>query len=105
MNVSIKPSTSNETMFSCESALPFLTGLPARDAHGRRALAGVALGAAVALTACERAVEPAPQPPPPDKVSAAFSKLEREIERAKARLSRAEPSARRDADAGSAARP
>jgi hypothetical protein len=69
------------------------------------ALAGLTFGAAVALTACDLAAEPTSQPPPQDKVSAAYSKIEREIARAKARLSREEPSPNRSADASSAPQP
>jgi hypothetical protein len=72
-------------MFGCECALPFLT-----EAHGvaarRRTFSGLALGAAVALGACDAGPEPAPQPEPTDKVSAAFAKVDREIARAKARM-------------------
>ena len=85
-------------MFGCECALPFLTesnGIAA----GRRAFSGLALGAAVALGACEYVPEPAPQPVPTDKVSAAFAKVDREIARTKARLKRADGSQQRMAEA------
>ena len=73
-------------MFGCECALPFLTELHAVGAS-RRALSGLALGAAVALGACDVVPEATSQhPAPADKVSAAFAKVDREIARTKARM-------------------
>jgi uncharacterized small protein (DUF1192 family) len=78
-------------MFGCECALPFLDTLPSMVAS-RRAVSGLALGAAFALGACDASSDAPPadtsQQAPVDKVSAAFAKVEREIERTKARLER-----------------
>ena len=94
---------SNESMFGCECAMSFLT-LRQAERSGRRALSGMALGAVVALGGCDAAPPTPPETAPEDKVSAAFSKVDREIARAKARWSRDDRVAR-EADAGSAARP
>jgi hypothetical protein len=99
---SIRPAASDDSMVGCECALPFLTLQP--DAWGRWTLSGFALGAAVALGACDASPEATPQTEPQDKVGAAFSKVEREITRAKARWNREPAAARGSADAASAAR-
>lgn len=95
------PSASDESMFGCECAMPFLTLLHC-DALGRRTLSGLAFGAAVALGACDAASATAPDAAPQDKVSSAFAKVDREIARAKARWSRDDAAARQGGGAGSA---
>jgi hypothetical protein len=100
-NIKARPAASDESMFGCECAMPFLT-LLYPDALGRRTLSGLALGAAVTLGACD-AASPAPlEAAPQDKVSQAFSKVDREIARAKARWGRDAAVARQGAVAGSA---
>jgi hypothetical protein len=80
-----KPSDGDEVMFGCECALPFLTGLQGVDM--RKAVASVAaLGALVTLAACDGAPTQGAAPDAADKVSASFDKIERQIERAKARF-------------------
>ena len=94
---------SDEAMFGCECALPFLTLLQPHAARRLR-LSSFALGAVVALGACDTAADTAPQSPPQDKVSAAIAKVDREIARAKARWNRDDPLARSDDAGGSAPR-
>ena len=80
------PAVHDALMFGCECALPFLTELHGGSAT-RRAFSGLALGAAVALGACDAVPEATSQhPAPADKVSAAFARVDREIARTKARM-------------------
>lgn len=81
------PAPSDESMFGCECAMPFLTLL-----------------AVVALGGCDTAADTSPQTAPQDKVGAAFERVDREIARAKARWSRDDAVASRGDDAASAAR-
>lgn len=87
-------------MFGCECALPFLTEVQGVGT-GRRAFSGLALGAAVALGACDAVPEATSPPAPTDKVGAAFAKVEREIERTRARMNLSDRSEQRVAESAS----
>jgi hypothetical protein len=101
--MSIDKTSSEDSSFGCECALPFLTRLHA-DALGRAALSSMALGAAVALGGCDRAANEPPKTVPADKAGSVFEKIDRELARAKARWRGDDARARRSADAASAAR-
>jgi hypothetical protein len=87
-------------MFGCESALPFLTDVQGAGAP-RRAFSGLALGAVVALSACDAGPQATPPAAPTDKVSAAFAKVDREITRTKARMNWSEKAGHRMAESAS----
>ncbi len=77
------------TMFGCECALPFLTGLPGGGVR-KGAASVVALGALMALGACDGGAQDLPRGEAADKVSQAIDKVDRQFERAKARLKKEE---------------
>jgi hypothetical protein len=86
-SVDVTPALSDESMFGCECALPFLS--PTAGGVSLGAASVMALGALMSLGACDAA--------PPnvtrhevadksDKVSAAIDKIDRQFDRAKARF-------------------
>lgn len=86
-SVDATPVTSDESMFGCECALPFLAGPLGGVRKGAASI--VALGALVGLAACDSAPPDVPRQEvadKADKVSAAIGKLDRQFERAKARF-------------------
>lgn len=83
-----RPSASEATMFGCECALPFLTGLHGDALRTKGVLSVAALGALLALAACDGATPDASRHDNTDKLSEALDKATRQVERAKARLKR-----------------
>ena len=80
-----KPLDADEAMFGCECALPFLTGVQGVEMR-KAAVSVAALGALVALAACDGAPQQTSRPDAADKLSVSIDKVERQIERAKARF-------------------
>lgn len=95
MNFSLdtKPSASDETMFGCECALPFLTGWHG-SAMRQGAVSAVALGALMTLAACDATPQDGSRDEAAGKVSATFDKSDRQIARAEARFNKVERQAR-----------
>ncbi len=88
LTVKPRPSASEATMFGCECALPFLTGLHGDTLRTKGVMSAAALGALLALAACDGATQDASRHDNADRLSEAFDKVERQVERAKARLNR-----------------
>lgn len=73
------PSASDATMFGCECALPFLTGLHSDASRTKGVLSVAALGALMALAACDAVTHVASRHADDVGVSEAFDEVARQV--------------------------
>jgi hypothetical protein len=73
------PSASDATMFGCECALPFLTGMHGDASRTNVVLSVAALGALMALAACDAVTQEASRHDDADQVSEAFDEVARQV--------------------------